>query len=294
MVLLRALALPTIMADVQQLIELCQANPVPVAVALAVVIVSIVLALRASGAAKPFLDPQQFKPLSLIRIDQLTHNTKRFVFALPDPKMRLGLPTGQHITFLAKDEEGKDVYRPYTPTTDDDTLGRVEFVIKVYPNGKMTQIMDKMAVGDTMLMKGPRGRFQYSRNMKQAIGMIAGGTGVTPMYQVAAAILKDQQDTTRISLLFGNLTEDDILIRQELDALAAAHPKRFNVHYVLNTPPANWTGGSGFITKDMIKQHFAAPGPNTMVLSCGPKPMTDAMKGYLDSMGYSEEAQFQF
>lgn len=60
--------------------------------------------------------------------------------------------------------------RPYTPVTDDDTLGQVEFVIKVYPNGKMTQIMDQMKVGDTMLMKGPRGRFQYSRNMKRAIG----------------------------------------------------------------------------------------------------------------------------
>jgi ferredoxin-NADP reductase len=34
----------------------------------------------------------------------------------------------------------------------------------------MTQIMDKMMVGDTMLMKGPRGRFQYSRNMRKAIG----------------------------------------------------------------------------------------------------------------------------
>lgn len=54
--------------------------------------------------------------------------------------------------------------------TDDDTPGRVEFVIKVYDQGKMTQVMDKMAVGDTMLMKGPRGRFQYTRNMKKAIG----------------------------------------------------------------------------------------------------------------------------
>jgi cytochrome-b5 reductase len=81
-----------------------------------------------------------------------------------------------------------------------------------------------------------------STHVAAAAGMIAGGTGVTPMYQVAAAILKDPQDTTRISLLFGNLTADDILIKQELDALAAAHPKRFNVYYVLNTPPANWAG----------------------------------------------------
>lgn len=63
--------------------------------------------------------------------------------------------------------------RPYTPVTDDDTPGRVEFVIKVYPQGKLTQIMDKMKVGDTMQMKGPRGRFQYTRNMKRAIGKAA-------------------------------------------------------------------------------------------------------------------------
>jgi ferredoxin-NADP reductase len=45
-------------------------------------------------------------------------------------------------------------------------------------------------------------------------GMIAGGTGITPMYQVAAAILKDPRDRTQLSLIFGNLTEDDILIKQ--------------------------------------------------------------------------------
>lgn len=84
--------------------------------------------------------PPQFKPLTLSRVDELTHNTKRFVFALPEPRMRVGLPTGQHITFLAKDSDGKDVYRPYTPTTDDDTPGSVEFVIKIYEQGKMSQV----------------------------------------------------------------------------------------------------------------------------------------------------------
>lgn len=98
---------------------------------------------RAIGGPRPCLPPpapaQAFKPLTLTRVDELTHNTKRFVFGLPDARMRLGLPTGQHITFLAKDGDGKDVYRPYTPTTDDDTIGAVEFVIKLYPQGKMSQ-----------------------------------------------------------------------------------------------------------------------------------------------------------
>lgn len=60
--------------------------------------------------------------------------------------------------------------------------------------------------------------------------MIAGGTGITPMYQVAHAILKDPRDRTDISLIFGNISEEDILIPEELDALAKAHPKRFKVN----------------------------------------------------------------
>lgn len=97
--------------DAQQLLELVQGNQLALLIALVVLVVSAVLAKQYSGASKPFLDPQHFKPLPLKRIDQLTHNTKRFVFALPEPSMRLGLPTGQHITFLAKDSDGKDVYR---------------------------------------------------------------------------------------------------------------------------------------------------------------------------------------
>lgn len=37
--------------------------------------------------------------------------------------------------------------------------------------------------------------------------MLAGGSGITPMYQVAFAILKDPFDRTTISLIFGNLTK---------------------------------------------------------------------------------------
>ena len=64
--------------------------------------------------------------------------------------------------------------------------------------------------------------------------------------------------------------------------------------YVLNEAPKGWAGGVGFITQAMLAQHLPPPGPGVMVLSCGPKPMVDAMKGYLDALGHAEEAQFQF
>ena len=65
--------------------------------------------------------------------------------------------------------------------------------------------------------------------------MLAGGTGVTPMFQVVNAILRDPLDKTELSLIFANVTEEDILLRKDLDTLAAVHPN-FSVYYVLNKP----------------------------------------------------------
>lgn len=50
-------------------------------------------------------------------------------------------------------------------------------------------------------------------------GMIAGGTGITPMYQVAKALMTDKWEYTTISLIYANISEDDILMRRELDEL---------------------------------------------------------------------------
>lgn len=63
---------------------------------------------------------------------------------------------------------------------------------------------------------------------------------------------------------------------------------------MLNDPPKGWTGGAGFISADMIKAQLATPGPDVLVLRCGPTPMCDAMKKHLDTLGYSEDSQFQF
>ena len=68
------------------------------------------------------------------------------------------------------------------------------------------------------------------------ISMIAGGTGITPMYQVIQAVLKKAEDATQLSLLYANVSPDDILLREELDALVAAHPN-FKVWYT-----GGWAG----------------------------------------------------
>jgi len=75
-------------------------------------------------------------------------------------------------------------------------------------------------------MEGPKGRLKYEGQGnfvitkkpvtgKTKIGLIAGGTGITPCYQIIQSILVNN-DTPSVSLLFGNRTISDILLKEEL------------------------------------------------------------------------------
>ena len=114
--------------------------------------------------------------------------------------------------------------------------------------------MASLSIGQTIKVKGPKGAMVYTPNMVRHFGMIAGGTGITPMLQIVRAILRGRStgDKTEVDLLFANVNEDDILLREDLDQLAKEDAK-FRVHYVLNNPPEGWTGGVGFVTPEMIK-----------------------------------------
>ena len=77
--------------------------------------------------------------------------------------------------------------RGVKPSVDDiDTPGHVDLLIKMYATGKMGQYLKNLKPGDSIEMKGPWKKIDYKPNMKKTISMIAGGSGITPMYQVLA------------------------------------------------------------------------------------------------------------
>eukprot|EP00850_Spirogloea_muscicola_P019967 SM000203S06143 [mRNA] locus=s203:92814:94970:+ [translate_table: standard] len=240
------------------------------------------------------LDPNQWQNFELTHKVVVSHSVRKFRFALPTPAKVLGLPIGQHIWVQGFDDKGEEFSRPYTPTTLDSDVGYFELVIKVYAVGVMSQYMDKLRIGDLAAFKGPKGRFKYVPNMVCELGMIAGGTGLTPMYQVARAILENLHDKTRIRLIYANVTYEDILLKDELDALVKKHPTRMSVHYVLNQPPIGWTGGAGYITREMIEKHCPTPAPDVMILRCGPLPMNKAMAAHCEAIGHAKDRLFMF
>ncbi|KAJ4834853.1 NADH-cytochrome b5 reductase [Turnera subulata] len=267
--------------------------------------------ITSSKKPKGCLDPDNFKEFKLVKRTQLSHNVAKFRFALPTPNSVLGLPIGQHLSCRGKDSAGEEVVKPYTPTTLDSDLGHFDLVIKMYPQGRMSHHFREMQEGEYLSVKGPKGRFKYQPNQVRAFGMIAGGTGITPMFQVTRAILENANDKTNIHLIYANVTYEDILLKEELDNFAVKFPNRFSVYYVLNQlgclialtsfiyqlylqPPEGWNGGIGFVSREMIETHLPKPATDIKILRCGPPPMNKAMAAHLNELAYAAETQFQF
>ncbi|KAF6020962.1 CYB5R2 [Bugula neritina] len=175
----------------------------------------------------------------------------------------------------------------------------------------MSQYLNDMAIGDFMDMRGPSGLCTYEgkglfaikpdkksqpamRQVKK-VGMIAGGTGITPMLQLIKDVLKRPEDKTKLSLIFANQTEEDILLRDELEGLAETHKDRFTLHYTLDRPKEDWKYSKGFISAEMIKDHLPSPAADTLIIMCGPPPMINfACNPNLDKLGYADHLRFAY
>lgn len=238
------------------------------------------------GRPTQILFPERLTEFPLIDKVPVSHNAAIYRFALPRDTDVLGLPIGQHITISAS-VDGKEFTRSYTPISSEDDEGHFELLVKHYPEGKISQTLNSLKIGSSINVKGPKGRMVYQPNMSKEIGMIAGGTGIAPMLQILSAIVRNPYDTTKVSLVFANVTADDILLKEDIDTIAEKYPY-FKVHYVLNTPPEGWTGSTGFVTEDIIKEHLPAPSPDTKILVCGPPGMVSAMKKATEAAGFDK------
>lgn len=70
-------------------------------------------------------------------------------------------------------------------------------------------------------------------------------------------------------LIFGNRTEDDIILRKELEEMVP----RITLYFILDSPPEGWTGFGGFMNKDLLQKLCPLDDPDTLYLYCGPSPM---------------------
>ncbi|CAH6722290.1 plasma membrane-associated coenzyme Q6 reductase Pga3p [[Candida] jaroonii] len=232
------------------------------------------------------IDSVKWRDLELIDKTIVSKNTAIYRFKLIHDDEILDIPTGHHLA-CTFNIDGKDEIRYYSPISNKYDAGFFDILVKSYPNGKVSKrfAMMKEGEGQTVKFRGPVGRLQYETNMANEIGLIAGGSGITPILQVITRIITTPEDNTKLSLIFANDTENDILLKEEIDQITEKYPN-LSVHYTLVDPPANWKGEVGYVSKEMIQKYLPKPIGDNRLFICGPPEMKRSLIDITQELGW--------
>ena len=262
-----------------------------------------------SAQRSTFLQPKSWSKAILHEKQKVSHDSSIFTFKLDHPEQHLGLPVGQHLMVRLKDPATREtIIRSYTPISEVDEQGYMRMLIKVYHNsasfqgGKMSRGLDALPIGHFVEMKGPIGKFEYIGRGRCIVSgqprqisnfvMVCGGSGITPIYQVFRAVMKDPEDNTKCTVLDGNRLLEDILCKAELDDLLAGNEHRGTILHTLTQGPEDWTGLRGRITGKLVEDNCTRT-EDTMVLLCGPEAMEKAVHEGLIASGW-DDGQLMF
>ncbi len=142
-------------------------------------------------------------------------------------------------------------------------------------------ILNNWAVGTKVTLSGPLGEFYYTRLRDAShVVAVAGGSGITPFYSMAAAIHDGTEDFD-LTILYGSRRKDEILLKNELEKLALESNGKVKVVHVLSDEQAE-DYESGFITADLIAKY--APDRDYSVFVCGPRALYAFMESELPKL----------
>ncbi|KZM24496.1 oxidoreductase [Ascochyta rabiei] len=174
------------------------------------------------AAARVFSRGPAMVSLPLESSEQVNHNTKLLRFKLPNPTNVSGLPLTSAV-LTASWPKGRllPVARPYTPVSASDEPGKLELLVKQYPNGKQSTHLHSLQPGDTLLFAAA----------------LPGRFGHHPGLPACERDFEEPQDETIIALVYAANTDEDVLLRKEFDELQRDFPVRFRVVYATNLFP---------------------------------------------------------
>ncbi len=189
---------------------------------------------------------------------------------------------------VALNIDGAPVNKPYTVrSSPKDALGseNTSYTLTIKrtdPAYASAHVLSTWKEGDRVDISGPLGDFYY-QNLRDAkhVVAIAGGSGITPFYSMASAIADGIEDFD-MTILYGSRSSEGILLKDEIERVAARSGGRVKVVHVLSHEEKEGFE-HGFIGAEMIKKY--APADDYSVFMCGPKAMYDFEEGEMKKLG---------
>jgi ferredoxin-NADP reductase len=206
-----------------------------------------------------------------------TYNVRSFRFPRPET---LSYKPGQFLFITIKAEGGKELSKYFSISSSPTEKTHIEFTKKLSESEFSTALKD-LKKGDWARIDAPYGTFTFEGEHEK-IGLLGGGIGITPLRSICK-YCTDMHLNTKITLLYGNRTENDIAFRKELETMQKQN-KNLKVVFILNEASNEWKGATGIIDPELVKKEISDY-KETVFYTCGPPAMVEAMEKLIEKLG---------
>ena len=159
---------------------------------------------------------------------------------------------------------------------------RKHFTFAIKELGDFTSTIKDLKVGESVYVDGPFGHYDITDPKNEGIVLIAGGIGIAPAMSVLRS-MRDAKDERPVRLFYGHNVLEHVEFCDELAALEK-ELHDFRCFNVLQHPPKDWTGYSGFITTDVLRAELPKNYKEFNYFVCGPLPMMNAIRTSLEAL----------
>lgn len=193
---------------------------------------------------------------------------------------------GQHYDIRLTSPDGYQAQRSYSIASPPSRAGEVDLTIERIADGEVSPYFHEVVeVGDRVEVRGPiGGYFVWEPSLGGPLLLIAGGSGVVPlMAMLRERAVADARPPA--ALLYSSRTYDDVIYREELDALAAADPGLRVLQTLTRSQPEGWTGYARRVDRAMLADAITAAGAKPLAYICGPTLLVEAAANGLVELG---------
>jgi ring-1,2-phenylacetyl-CoA epoxidase subunit PaaE len=234
--------------------------------------------------------PAGFHLLRVADVQRLCPDAAAVTFEIPERlRARFAFRPGQYLTLRRETEDGEQ-RRSYSICAPAGSPPRVG--VRRIDSGLFSEwLVDRVQPGDQVEVAPPSGGFTPDLAASAHHGLIAAGSGITPLLSIVASVLAAHRDT-RVTLIYGNRRADTVMFTEELSDLKNVYGPRLHLVHVLSREPMEAEIFSGRLDAEKLRELLTrlvdAESVDQWWL-CGPYGMTEAAAGVLGELGVPRE-----
>jgi ferredoxin-NADP reductase len=193
---------------------------------------------------------------------------------------------GQHVDIRLTAEDGYQAQRSYSiASPPEDEL--LTLTVERVDGGEVSPyLLGDLRTGDQFELRGPiGGYFVWTVATRGPLCLIAGGSGIAPLMAMLRHRGRRKVRAPAL-LLYSSRSLEDVIYREELDAMARRDPDLRVVRTLTRKQPKGWTGPRGRIDKALLAEACFPPEQKPNIFVCGPTPFVEGVSGLLVELGH--------